>query len=101
MSYQGGFHLMSEVDTQSNTLVERNKLIIAYILWFFFGQLVAHRFYGRKFNTAIWQVGLGLTGWVTSPIFIGYGLLFILWIWLIIDLFLIPKMCRELSSSTT
>ena len=29
MSYQGGFHLMSEVDTQSNTLVERNKLIIA------------------------------------------------------------------------
>lgn len=71
------------------------SLVIAYLLWFFFGQLGIHRFYTGRVGTGIAQLILGIAGWATTWIGIGWVLLAILWLWLFIDIFLIPGMCRQ------
>ncbi|MFD1851133.1 TM2 domain-containing protein [Oceanobacillus bengalensis] len=68
---------------------------LAYILWLFLGQFGIHRFYTGRVGTGIMQLLLGVIGWATSWIFIGYIPLTFLWIWLFIDIFLIPSMCRN------
>ncbi|MBY7145033.1 TM2 domain-containing protein [Virgibacillus sp. NKC19-3] len=79
---------MASVDTNRN-------LALAYILWFFLGQLGIHRFYTGRVGSGIAQLLLGLVGWGTTWLFIGWIPLVILWIWLFIDIFLIPGMCRN------
>lgn len=57
-------------------------IVIAYLLWFFFGCLGVHRFYcGKVISGVIWLLtgGLFLIGWI-------------------IDIFLIPSMVREANS---
>ncbi|MFK8051111.1 MAG: NINE protein [Halioglobus sp.] len=57
---------------------ETHSVLIGYLLWIF-GFIGAHRFYyGRQITGVIW--------------FFTLGLLFIGWI---IDLFLIPSLCRQ------
>ncbi|WP_397246449.1 hypothetical protein [Paracoccus mutanolyticus] len=34
-------------------------------------------------------------GWLTAPILIGWPLLGLVWVWAVIDLFLIPGMIQE------
>lgn len=67
-------------------------MVVAYVLWFFLGQLGVHRFYLGKTTTGIIQAALTVVGWLTVFIFIGWAFLGILWVWLIVDLFLIPGM---------
>jgi len=71
------------------------SLALSYILWFFFGQLGIHRFYTGRAASGIIQLLLGIFGWATTAIFIGWIPLFVLWIWLFVDIFLIPGMCRN------
>ncbi|WP_058308434.1 TM2 domain-containing protein [Gracilibacillus massiliensis] len=73
---------------------ERN-IAVAYILWFFFGQIGVHRFYTGRIGSGIAQLLLGAIGWFTVWILIGWIPLVVLWIWLIVDIFLIPSMCRN------
>ncbi|NBG94378.1 NINE protein [Pyruvatibacter mobilis] len=54
---------------------------IAYLLWFFLGLVSAHRFYLGEAVTAIIQI-------LSYFIFVGF-------IWLLIDAFLIPGMVRK------
>lgn len=62
----------------------------AYLLWFFLGAFGAHRFYLGTTGTAVVQLLLLLFGWL--PLFLGW---FVLGIWLIVDLFLIPGIARD------
>ncbi|MFC3039837.1 TM2 domain-containing protein [Virgibacillus xinjiangensis] len=73
----------------------QKSLAITYILWFFLGQIGIHRFYTGRVGTGILQLLLGISGWATTAILIGWIPLGFLWIWLFIDIFLIPGMCRH------
>lgn len=75
-------------------MVAERNVLLAYILWFFLGQLGIHRFYTGRAGTAVMQILLGVIGWATTWILIGWVFLIILWIWLVVDIFLIPGMCR-------
>lgn len=57
------------------------NITLAYLLWFFLGLVSAHRFYLGRAGTAILQI-------LSYFIFIGF-------IWLLVDAFLIPGMVRE------
>ena len=75
-------------------LVGGKSTATAYILWFFLGGLSAHRFYLGAPLTAIAQVSL----WYVSLMFFMAGnpgafyLLTAGWLWIIADLFFIPKL---------
>ncbi len=59
----------------------RRYLAAAYLSWFFLGILSAHRFYLGRPGSAILQILLFF-------VLVGF-------IWLVVDLFLIPGMVRE------
>src|SRR3954470_19896615 len=71
---------------------------IAYLLWFFLGGLGVHHFYLRQTGQAVAMLVLNLVGWALAPVFIGFLLLVPVWIWLILDLFLIPGYVRAANS---
>ncbi|WP_085991598.1 TM2 domain-containing protein [Oceanobacillus senegalensis] len=75
--------------------MSQKNIALAYVLWFFLGQIGIHRFYTGRISTGIMQLLLGIIGWSTSWILIGYIPLGLLWVWLFIDIFLIPGMCRS------
>ncbi|MGP4038564.1 TM2 domain-containing protein [Gracilibacillus sp. D59] len=76
-------------------MMKERSLVIAYLLWFFFGQIGVHRFYTGRTGSGIAQLLLGVVGWATTWILIGWIPLVVLWIWLFVDIFLIPAMCRN------
>jgi TM2 domain-containing membrane protein YozV len=81
---------------QQPTVVRLEKsMLVAYLLLIFLGQLGVHRFYLNRPGTAIAQAILGIVGWMTSWLGVGYILLGILGIWLFVDLFLTAGMVRE------
>ncbi|MEL7188366.1 MAG: TM2 domain-containing protein, partial [Pseudomonadota bacterium] len=61
------------------------SVLVAYLLWFFFGWLSVHRFYAGKTKSAVVRLIMAFTV-VLLPVVI------LLWI---IDLFLIPSMVGE------
>src|SRR5699024_12611722 len=73
--------------------MQQRSIALAYVLWFFLGQIGIHRFYTGRVGTGIMQLLLGIIGWATTWLLIGYIPLGILWSWLFIDIFLIPGMC--------
>ncbi|WP_347862120.1 TM2 domain-containing protein [Salimicrobium sp. PL1-032A] len=75
--------------------MNERSIILAYVLWFFLGQLGIHRFYTGRTGSGIAQLLLGVFGWATTGILIGWFPLALLWVWLFIDIFLIPAMCRN------
>ena len=76
---------------RAQMIYDANKKSVgaAYVLCICLGGLGAHRFYIGRTGTAAIQLVLGLLGFVVFITWIP------LWIWLLIDLFLIPGMVRE------
>ena len=95
---------------------EKKSTLAAYLLWFFLGSLAAHCFYLGKWKTGLLRLILGIVGILGFSIG-GIGLLastsqqqiegstaissffgvilLILGIWMIVDLFTIPKTIRQ------
>lgn len=80
-----------------NTEIEAKgkKAVVAYLLWFFLGSFGAHRFYLGKTGSAIAQLSLAVLGYLTVWLIIGFFFLAIVWVWVLIDVFLIGGMIRE------
>jgi TM2 domain-containing membrane protein YozV len=80
------------MSTNNNIIVINTKsTVLAYVLWFFLGQLGVHRFYLNSPFFGLVQLGLTFAGWALSWLFgIGFLFLGVLWIWLLFDLIWIP-----------
>lgn len=74
---------------------QKKSVGVAYLLWVFLGGFGAHRFYLGQSGTGAAMLILCLVGIVTSLILVGILLLIPLWIWIIVDAFLIPGMARD------
>jgi len=85
----------TQQSTTTTTLTTPKSTVVAYVLWFFFGQLGMHRFYLGKTGSALTQLILGVVGWLLTSLVVGFFLLGALWIWLIVDIFLIPGLVRS------
>ncbi|MCU1404014.1 MAG: hypothetical protein JWQ43_317 [Glaciihabitans sp.] len=67
---------------------------LAYALLIFLGGFGIHNFYLNRVGPGIAMLVMSLFGWATSIIFIGWFLIVAVWIWQIIDLFLVPTYVR-------
>ena len=76
---------------RAQMIYDANKKSVgaSYLLCLLLGGLGAHRFYLGHTISAVIQLVLGLLGFV---VFVTWPML---WIWLVIDLFLIPGMVRN------
>lgn len=80
----------------NSELQKRGKnMLVAYLLALFLGTLGLHRFYLGLKGTAIAQLVLFIVGMVTVVIIVGFIPLAIVYIWLFIDLFLIPGIIKK------
>lgn len=75
----------------------KRSIAAAYVLWFFFGWLGAHRFYlGRKLSGLL-MVALAAVAWYRIIAVEGAGLLAFIFLalWVLIDAALIPSIARS------
>ncbi len=86
-----------EVMAEQNVIVVKNEksMAVAYILLIFLGTLGIHRFYLGRVGTGITMLILGLVGYATSWMMIGFIPLGIVGIWWIVDLFLTAGMVNQ------
>ncbi len=86
------------LSTQEQILVEQRvtndakSTGAAYLLWFFFGGIGAHRFYLGQTASGVAMPGLLVVGFATLTMGVGFFFLALLAIWAFVDLFLIPSM---------
>lgn len=71
---------------------------LAYVLWFFFGMLGAHRFYLGRTGSAVAILVLSILAFVLSFVFVGFIIFVVPVIWVFVDLFLIPGIAREFNN---
>lgn len=79
-------------------VVGGKSALLAYVLWFFLGQLGIHKFYLAQPFQGLIYLTLGVIGWLTTGILIGWFLLFPLWLLLLIDIFVIPLRVATLNA---
>ncbi|MCC5675348.1 TM2 domain-containing protein [Kocuria rhizophila] len=79
-------------------VVGGKSTLLAYVLWFFLGQLGIHKFYLAQPFQGLIYLTLGVIGWLTTGILIGWFLLFPLWLLLLIDIFVIPLRVATLNA---
>ena len=94
-----------EIPTGPFFVREEKSIAIAYLLWFLLGGFSAHRFYAGATASACAQLFLNIGGFVmmlsgaaSGAIgSIGFGFLMVgsAGVWLIVDIFLIPGLCRR------
>ena len=68
---------------------------VAYVLWFFFAGVGAHRFYLKRTASAVIMLAIFLVSIPLCFVLIGYIGLVIIGIWAVVDAFLIPGMARD------
>jgi TM2 domain-containing membrane protein YozV len=86
---------------QTVIVAQPKSMAVAYALLIFLGQLGLHRFYLGRVGSGITQLLLGVIGWATVIVVIGFVPLIVLWIWLLVDLFLTAGMVREANRTIT
>lgn len=75
-------------------------MAIAYVLALFLGGFGAHQFYLRNTGSGVTQLLLTLVGALTAWLYVGLLLLFAVFVWVVVDLFLIPGWVRRVNWST-
>lgn len=89
------------MDTQRELLIEQRVAndakspLVAYLLAIFLWGFGAHRMYLGRWASGLIMLAMSGLGWLTAPILIGWPLLALVWIWAVIDLFLIPAMVQD------
>lgn len=76
------------------TQTQSRSLVIAYVLWFFFGGIGAHRFYLGHTRSGLYMLGLCILSVVLSLVVIGALGFLVLGIWWLVDAFLMPGLAR-------
>ena len=83
---------------------QSKSLGTAYLLWFFFGGFGMHRYYVASYTA--WRVYLILfvfgMCWLAIPIIGWFGFLVnlsLIWLWELVDAFLLPRLVREYNAS--
>lgn len=82
---------------QSMLMYEANKksAVIAYVLWFFLGQLGVHRLYLGREGSGIFMALFCVASYILCLVLIGFVGLGILYVWWLIDALLIPGMLQD------
>lgn len=89
------------MDTQRELLIEQRVAndakspLVAYLLAILLWGFGAHRMYLGRWLSGLVMLAMSGLGWLTAPILIGWPLLGLVWIWAVVDLFLIPGMIRD------
>lgn len=87
--------------THQVIITNPKSTVVAYVLWFFLGQLGIHKFYlGKNFMGIIYLI-FGLIGWATTFILIGWFFLAVVWLLMFFDLFTMPGTVRRLNGQGT
>ncbi|MBH0009106.1 DUF2510 domain-containing protein [Salinibacterium sp. SWN1162] len=81
-------------------VVSRKDVAITYLLAIFLTGFAAHYFYLGRIGSAIGFLALWWIGIATAAIFIGIPLIVAAYVWLIVDLFLIPSYVRAYNAKT-
>lgn len=88
-----------QASSNPNTMLmyEANKknAVIAYVLWFFLGQLGVHRMYLNRVGSGLFMAAFCVISYVLCLVLIGFLGLGILYIWWLIDAVLIPGMLQD------
>lgn len=88
-------------DARAMMMFEANKKStpVSYIFWFFLGGFGGHRFYNGKTGSAVAQLLMTIFGILLLLVY-GLGLLLLIpvWIWVLVDAFLIPGWVRNQNS---
>ncbi|MEN2977101.1 TM2 domain-containing protein [Tistrella bauzanensis] len=74
---------------------EKKSLLIAYLLWFFLGVFGVHRMYLGAWVSGLLMLALNGVSTLLAVVFIGYIGFILLFLWLLLDLFLIPVIVRR------
>jgi TM2 domain-containing membrane protein YozV len=87
-------------DARAMMMFEANKksMVVAYLLWFFLGGFGGHRFFCGKTGSAVAQLLLMIGGCALFIVGIGALMLISLYIWVLVDAFLIPGWIRNQNS---
>lgn len=88
-------------DATAMMMFEANKksILVSYLLWFFLGMFGGHRFYNGKIGTAVTQLVFTIFGILfLFAFYFGLFLLTPVWIWTVVDAFLIPGWVRNHNS---
>ena len=88
---------MTHHDAQVMMLYDANKksVLVAYLLWFFFGALGAHRFYLKRTGSGLIMLVIFIATAVFSVVGLGFFGAIALAIWILVDAFLIPGIARD------
>jgi TM2 domain-containing membrane protein YozV len=87
----------SQAAVQAMMRYDANKksMAVSYLLWIFLGGFGGHRFYHGLTGSAAAQVLMTVFGILFAAAGVGLFLLIPLWIWVLVDAFLIPGWVRE------
>jgi TM2 domain-containing membrane protein YozV len=95
MSAPGPLPGMSDTAAMMHYDANKRSVLVAYVLWFFLGWFAVHRFYAGRITSGLAMLAISLISWAMTVIAIGYVGLFVIGIWLLADVFLIPGMIRS------